>query len=68
MLERLLAERSISHVRIDRIAAFGESLVPYLWMTEADTDTTTQALRADPDVGSFEVIDTFGCDTLVRVG
>jgi nitroimidazol reductase NimA-like FMN-containing flavoprotein (pyridoxamine 5'-phosphate oxidase superfamily) len=68
VLERLLAERSISHVRIDRIAAFDESLVPYLWMTEADTDTTTQALRADPDVGSFEVIDTFGCDTLVRVG
>lgn len=53
---------------MDRIAAFGESLVPYLWVMESNTDATERALRADPDVESFEVIDTLGCDTLVRVG
>lgn len=68
VLERLLSEHSINHVRMERIAAFDESLVPYLWVTESDIDATSRALRADPDVETFEVIDTVGCNTLVHVG
>jgi predicted DNA binding protein len=68
VLERLLAEHSGTPVRLDRIAAFDESLVPYLWVAEPNTEATSRALREDPDVEAFEVIDTFGCDTLIRVG
>jgi len=68
VLERLLAEHSGTPVRLDRVAAFDESLVPYLWVAEPNTEATSRALREDPDVEAFEVIDTVGCDTLIRVG
>lgn len=67
VLGQLLREHSISGLRLDSLVSFEESLTPYLRMAEADIETVRRGLRSDPDIDTFEVLDTGNEGVLVRV-
>lgn len=65
-LGRTLGRHPDVTVRLEQVVPLGESVVPYLWVDDEDSDHVVEAIRSDPGVERVEVVDAVDSRALVR--
>jgi len=54
-------------VELERVVPADGSPMPYLWMSETDTDSFSEALEGDASVDEITILDELGNDQLYRI-
>lgn len=54
-------------VRLDHVIPLGETFIPYFWASNDAVGKIKRALREEPDIEAFRIVDTVDSESLVRV-
>lgn len=67
LLGRALQADPGLRVQLERVIPLGETLIPYVWVTDDSLAAIEAALREAPDIEAFAVVDTVDSEALVRI-
>ncbi|MFB6164847.1 MAG: helix-turn-helix domain-containing protein [Haloarculaceae archaeon] len=54
-------------IRIERTIPVGDTVIPYLWISDHDVSLAVEALEADPHVESARIVDRVDGESLVKI-
>jgi len=54
-------------IRLERVIPLGQSMIPYLWVSDDSIDRIRAGIEADPNVDAFDIVDEIDSEALVRV-
>lgn len=64
---RVLRERSGLTVRLDRVVPLGETVIPYIWVSDGSGEAIERVIEADPTVAAVTVIEAVDSEVLLRI-
>lgn len=67
VLDTIISDSAEASIRLDRVVPLDGTSIPYLWVSDESVPTIESNFQDDPDIESFEIIDSRDGESLIRV-